>query len=259
MWLCVKDAKVSFCYTECMSEFPDPNQPQGERFRPNVHSLKAIVAKDELQAAYEQGRAQADQAIALLKRGGVLSGELQGQFEHEDIEFKKQLQDIVAANNMQPQVVYNPGSGRHASLATAFPEAHTIFTDTDADAMHDMTGQGFEAYEADMHDFVLPDGLKADLVLILNAGYMTEEELDRVTNPDGLVVVNDWHDASSFMQRECPGYDLVGAEDELGYVTDLSTIQSERFANNTNALYVFKRNDSTKPDSIRDRIKEAAD
>jgi butyrate kinase len=58
----------------------------------------------------------------------------------------------------------------------------------------------------DMHTYELPDGSLADVVMILNAGYLTEEELDKVVAYGGLVLINDWHDAATYMQGSCPSY-----------------------------------------------------
>lgn len=219
---------------------PDTAKP----IPPNIHAIRAAIAKDIEVVGYELGRAAADKAIDILKRGGVLKGYLEGQFPNEDVEFKKQLVEIAAANSIEPKVLYNPGSNRHVSLATAFPEARTIFADTDAEAMHEVAREGFETYQADMHSFTLPDGLLADMVLILNAGFMTEQELDHVTKPDALVIVNNWHGAHDFMQRQCPGYHLVGAEDDSGYTSDTNTVNTTRFTTNSDALFVYKRDGS---------------
>lgn len=134
----------------------------------------------------------------------------------------------------KPTVAYNPGSGEHVTLARAFPGSRVIFTDSSgyvehAFVQHNMNHPDarYEFYQADMHDFRLPDELRADITLILNAGYLTEDELNAVTTLDGLVIVNDWHDAAQYMQQRCPSYTLQAR---------LAMDQPE------NDLYVFQRN-----------------
>ncbi len=74
---------------------------------------------------------------------------------------------------------------------------------------------------------------------------MAEEELDRITSDGGLVVINGWSgpgvNQGLAMQAEWPGYSLVGASDNEGYTADSTLIGSERFTDNTNALFVYHR------------------
>lgn len=223
---------------------------------PNINELRAFAASqgmidvttidgttltcDEAEA-YFRGRAAADKAVELLKHDGVLPPELTGMYEYDDRHFRTALQDIAASLGISnPNVVYNPGCGTHATLATAFPEARAIFIDKDKEAMHWMHRGGFEAYTADMHEYKLPDGLTADIVLILNAGHMTEDELREVLSEKGIVIVNDWHGAASYMRTECPGFEL-----QENIKSAQNVHGSEGNLRDTNTLFVFaqKSND----------------
>ncbi|MGH7237618.1 MAG: hypothetical protein ACREGF_03730, partial [Candidatus Saccharimonadales bacterium] len=89
---------------------------------------------------------------------------LQGELEGDDDSFKEGLRLIVAENLCEPpKLLYNPGSGEHVSLASAFPTARTIFSDTSGDVEHrfiqhniNRPDRKFEFYRADMHTFRLP-------------------------------------------------------------------------------------------------------
>lgn len=157
-----------------------------------------------------------------------------GEAYGEDVEFREALYTAVTDTlGYEPKTLYYPGSGEHVTLASAFPNARTIFSDTDGEVEHaflqhniDNPDSTLEFHRADMHGFKLPDELKADVTLILNAGYMSQDELDIVTAPRGIVIVNDWHDAYKYMQTYCPGYELVKQVD-MGHAD--------------NDLFVFKR------------------
>lgn len=207
---------------------------QTEITDPNSGEVTFKGSPEEI-AGYYNGRAAADKAVELLKRSGVVTPELEGMYEHQDKEFRTALQDIAMSLDVVPEVVYNPGCDRHVTLATAFPKARSIFVDTDVDAVHDVSSGGFEAHVADMHTYKLPDGIKADIVLILNAGHMTEEELKKVTADGGLVIVNDWHGAASYMKGECPNFEL-----QEGVSSEQNVHASGGDKNDTNTLYVFK-------------------
>lgn len=185
---------------------------------------------------YYRGRAAADKAVELLRKGGIIPAKLEGMYEYQDQDFRTALQDIASSLGVVPSVVYNPGCSRHVTLATAFPEARSIFADTDIEAMHDVASGNFEAHTADMHTYELPDGLKADVVLILNASYMTDDELRKVTADGGLVIVNDHHDAAMYMQGECPNFEL-----QAGISSKLNVHASDGDRNNKETLYVFRR------------------
>jgi hypothetical protein len=161
-----------------------------------------------------------------------------GEAYGDDEPLKAALQTAACAFlGRKPTVAYNPGSGEHVTLARAFPGSRVIFADVSGYIEHAFVQHGikypaerYEFYRADMHDFRLPSGLRADITLILNAGYMTEDELNSITTLDGLVIVNDWHDAAQYMQQRCPGYPLR---------TRITMDQPE------NDLYVFQRQSAT--------------
>ncbi len=72
-----------------------------------------------------------------------------------------------------------------------------------------------------MHTFHLPDEQTADLVLILNAGYMSEPELKAVTHPGSIVAVNEWHGAASYIKEHCPGFEFMKVFPYRGDTLDL--------------------------------------
>lgn len=157
-----------------------------------------------------------------------------GEAYGNDEDFKATLQAIAyRVLGRKPAVAYNPGSGEHVTLARAFPGSRVIFADVSgyvetAFIEHNRRHpeEHYEFYRADMHDFRLPEDVRADITLLLNAGYMTEDELDRVTALDGLVIVNDWHGTAQYMLERCPSYNLR---------THIAMDQPE------NDLYVFRR------------------
>ena len=118
-------------------------------------------------------------------------------------------------------------------------EVRTSWLDDEVKASRDKGdgGNGFELYEEDMHEFVLPDGLKADITMILNAGHMTEAELDRVVADSGIVIINNWHNGANYMLENCPGYRLV--ED----ITSGTRVYTAALAgsDDANMLFVFQK------------------
>jgi hypothetical protein len=152
-----------------------------------------------------------------------------GESYGDDTAFECILRDSVEEIlGREPLILYNPGSGEHLALAHAFPQARTIFVDGSGDVEHvfiqhniDHPDTPYEFYRANMHAFRLPDNLKADVTLILNAGYMTQGELTNVVLKGGLVIVNNWHGAASYMQENCDGYDMIKKVDLSEAVNDL--------------------------------------
>lgn len=108
-----------------------------------------------------------------------------------------------------PDVIYYPGSNIDLSFTKVFPDARVIHVDKEEMVIDKMKRGGYEAYIADMNEFV-PDDL-ADVVVIFNAGYIEQEQLNKVTKPNGLVVVNNYHLAATFMQNKTPDFSLAGA------------------------------------------------
>ena len=159
---------------------------------------------------------------------------LQGEQIEDDTEFKLAIAEAIRDTlDHSPEILYNPGSGMHVSLAKVFEGSRTIFSDVDGDVEHafiqhnlDQPDDAFEFYRADMHSFKLPDGIAADVTLILNAGYMTEEELNDVVAENGIVIVNDWHSAATYMSENCPSYKLV---------------KKVEYTDDSNNLFVFKK------------------
>lgn len=160
--------------------------------------------------------------------------ELLGENQYDDREFKAVLKRAVTSTlDYEPLILYNPGCGQHVSLATTFPDTRTILVDESGDVEHeylqhniDEPDRMFEFYRANMHDFILPDNVLADVTLIFNAGYMTEAELDKVVADNGIVIVNEWHKAASYMWDNCPSYVFADRVD---------------FGDKSNDLFVFKR------------------
>lgn len=204
----------------------------------NLNKLRArLLGEDPEQAAYYRGRVAADKVISLLRRDGLLPPKLEGYYEHEDSKFKQSLRTIASSLGIEPRVTYNPGSSIHVSLAGAFPEARTIFLDMDNSAIEDVKKAGFEGYVGDMHTFELPDEEKADIVLILNAGYMESEQLDKVVSPNGVVIVNNWHGAKDYMEENCPDYQITAiTSPEVGEFNVYGMTPED-----TNTLYAFVR------------------
>lgn len=165
------------------------------------------------------------------EQGSIL---FQGKGTHEDVEFKAALREAVADSlSAKPKILYNPGSGTHVSLAELCADCRTIFTDINGDVHHafvqhniDNPDNEYEFFREDMHDFVLPDGELADVTLIFNAGYMTQSELNRIVSDGGIVIVNDWHGAATYMSANCPNYEQV---------------KMVRYKNQSLDLFVFKR------------------
>lgn len=161
-------------------------------------------------------------------------GTLHGERPSEDVELKTALSEATKFLNRPVEVAYNPGCGESVSLVSVLPEARTILVDESGDVQHvyiqhniDNPDRPYEFYRDDMHSFTLPDGIKADLTLILNATYMTQGELNNVVAPGGIVVINDWHSGATFMKAHCPDYQLLGSVD-MGDP-------------DVNDLYIFKR------------------
>ena len=104
--------------------------------------------------------------------------------------------------------------------------------------VRDLQKVGLEAYEGDMATFRLPDDIKADVVFIKNAGFMTQEQLDEVVADEGLVVVNNWHGAADYMSESCPDYSLIdaGVSGASGF-----NVYGVAPLDDTNTLYGFQR------------------
>jgi hypothetical protein len=211
---------------------------------PNLHALRAASAEqdgDHVTATRERELAEQDAARELLIQQGILQGEVT-----VDENLKQRLKIIAEATQIRPKVVYNPGSGPEVAPAVVFPEARTIFLDIDPSVAHNLHGRGFEGYAGDMHNFTLPDGLEADIVLLLNTDSMTEPELDGVTRQSGLVIVNNYGlgtdgGGSDYMQSRCPGYELIGAGNNDGYAQGSDVAGSDLFRHDNDALYVYQR------------------
>jgi hypothetical protein len=191
-------------------------------------------------AAYYRGREHSQIAVDLLRKAGVLLPNLEGFHDTQDVAFKQSLVDIVTFLYMDPKVVYNPGCGSHVSLARAFPGARAIFVDNfsnnDTKIAEELIQNGFELYVEDMQQFLLPEGLKADVTLILNAGYLPEEQLDKVVAGDGIVIINDWHGGATYMIENCRGYELV-----RGLQSEHNVYDAQGSRDDANTLYVFQK------------------
>lgn len=198
------------------------------------------IMKGDEAVAYYRGQSAAGKAIKLLIKADVLDPPLEGLYEHDDIELRTAFQEIAEALHCDPQVVYNPGCGTNVTLATAFPDARAFFVDTDEEAIENVKKRFPDAQIGDMHTFQLPEDLKADITLIMNAGHMPQEELDKVVADNGLVLVNDWHSAGTFMRAECPNYRFVTGLQTTGHAVYSDPTQQN---NDSNALFVFKRID----------------
>jgi hypothetical protein len=168
---------------------------------------------------------------------GTEKQHLDGEQLGDDELFKDTLKKAIEAGLKDtPNVIYNPGSGTHVSIATLYENTRTIFTDKDGEVEHafiqhniDYPENPFEFYRADMHRFELPEGLSADVTLIFNATYMTSDELDKVVAQEGIVLINDWHGGATYMLENCPNYQFIA--------------RVEYNNNDSNALFVFKRQD----------------
>lgn len=137
-------------------------------------------------------------------------------FSEEETELKEALTKAVKFLDRKVEFAYNPGCGQSVALVSILPKARTILVDQSNDVQHtyvqhniDHPDRSYEFYRDNMHSFTLPDGLKADLTLILNAGYMTQEELNNVVASSGIVIINDWHGGSTFIKTNCPNYQLL--------------------------------------------------
>lgn len=146
----------------------------------------------------------------------------------------------------RPLVAYNPGCGTHVSMAEVLPEgSRAIFVDSDGDVVHTFAQRNantedkprYEVYQDEMEHFRLPDNLRADLVLIYNAGHMTPESLDEIVKPGGIVVVNEWHGAASYMREHCPNYQHAGMVEAEDSTLDLHVFRRQSEENEPQMVY----------------------
>lgn len=134
--------------------------------------------------------------------------------------FPQMTTELVTHVGVIPQVVYYPGSSNDHTIADAFiaEGARVINADINEESVAELKNLGYEAYTADMHTFELDE--KANVVVIFNAGYMTQAELEKVATPEALIIVNNYYNAASFMYKECPDFQLIAAHTNAEIVTD---------------------------------------
>lgn len=116
---------------------------------------------------------------------------------------------ILGALGCEPKVIYYPGSNLDVSWTRQYPNADVFHVDTDDGAMNDLRSAGYNAVTADMHYYVPPK--QADVVCIFNAGYMSNDQLRKVTAPEAVVVVNNYHKAGIYMRDFCVDFKFAAA------------------------------------------------
>lgn len=214
---------------------PSSRPPEGYVYRRALDEFRAGTINSDTGELYEVELVTEERREELRQQERFRP--LQGELPEDDIEFKENIKYLADSTlDEPPRVIYNPGCGEHVSVATTFPDARTIFVDPDGNVEHRFLERqtapendiAFEFYRDDMHTFILPDNLKADLLLLLNAEQtMTQEELNNVMQVGGVVAANNWHGAANYIADECPNYQLTG-----------------RFSNggdSSHELYAFKR------------------
>lgn len=134
-----------------------------------------------------------------------------GERGSDDSEFSQLLQETAEKYlPSKPAVIYHPASGEHVTAATAFPDSRVIFSDSDGEVQHrfsqhnlDVTGgkkdgRTYEFYRGDMHTLDLPDGIKADIVICMNAPSLTKDELDKLLAVGGIVIESDTRESDEW-------------------------------------------------------------
>jgi hypothetical protein len=170
-------------------------------------------------------------------------------FEAKD-SFTQRAARLIEDSGVNPQVIYYPGCNVDLSFAKLFPKSRVIHADIDDKVMKKMTEGGYEAHTADMNEYI-PDQ-PADVVVIFDAGYIPQEHLEKIMNPQGIVLVNNWHWAATYMRDNAPDFALNGVVEggdpekiikdfsiqELGKMPEPDEI---RFAPHSNDIFAFMR------------------
>ncbi len=126
----------------------------------------------------------------------------------------------------QPAVIYHPGSHLDLGVAKRHPHTRVMHVDKEQWVIDLMQQGGYEAHAADHNQFI-PD-TAADVTILFNAGRIPNDQLLKVTQHDGLVVVNNYHYAATYMALYCPDFKLVGAIEPDDPLTILSDFDMSR-------------------------------
>lgn len=146
------------------------------------------------------------------KRNTELSIDELSEMPYGDYEsptgYHQRAKKLIERLGVSPGVIYYPGSNLDVGFTKLFPASRVIHVDLDQDVVDEMAAAGYEAKVADMKSFI-PDE-PADVVVVFNAGYIEQDQLKRVLKPNGLVIVNNYHRAATFMRDSCPDFSLQG-------------------------------------------------
>lgn len=196
----------------------------------------------------ELGEMGLEEALARGHSGDLEHTEtyFQGETESDDREFKEMIRDVADKYlDGPPDVVYHPGSGLHLSAAVAFPDARAIFTDIRGEVEHEFVQRNmnakvpgseagiYEFYRADLHQFSLPEGIKADLVISMNTPSFKEDELNNVLRIGGVVIESDTRDGEEW------GVDVTSAVADYSGYELLDTITTP--GNPLGVFFVYRR------------------
>jgi len=170
---------------------------------------KILPVNDDEQ--YKSSTGDLLKSLGVVKPKQTLEQQFQSEYGGYELEhsYHMRAKKLIDGFRESPAVIYYPGSNIDISFTKLFPTSRVVHTDTEDNAIMKLQEAQYEAYAADMHEFVPSEF--ADVVVIFNAGYMTQEELEKVTKPGSIVVVNNYHNAATFMRDECPDFSLVGS------------------------------------------------
>lgn len=100
-----------------------------------------------------------------------------------------QYRAIADRFDIDPDVVYHPGSGHDVSLSKAFPDSQVEYADIDTPTMADLSRAGYTAHGTDGAGYVIAGG--ADMIVFRNAGLLEEAVVETNLRSGGWVVAND--------------------------------------------------------------------
>lgn len=118
-----------------------------------------------------------------------------------------QYRTVADRFDIDPDVVYHPGSGHDVSLSRAFPDNQVVYADIDTPAMATLSHEGYAAQGADATGYTLGDG--TDVIVFRNAGLLEEAVVDANLRPGGWVLANDHLESARHVAR-IDSLELVG-------------------------------------------------
>ena len=134
-----------------------------------------------------------------------------------DDSFVKRLQLVVETLGLDIgdlSVLY-PGSSTHIGVASVFGKEHVTHVDIDPDATRLLQEEGYASVLGAVEQLVAPE--KYDVFVSYNSGTVNKEELERLLNPGGLIIANNWHGSANELFEQS-GCELIGVVyiDEAG-------------------------------------------